>query len=1491
MTAPDAAPDPGTEAGATPRGRMTAGRVMMRIGIAAALLLLLIVVAVGGGVLFLRTDGGLDVLRRGVEWAASSDQVQLRIGALDGPFPERLRIVDLTLSDDAGTMIAVSDAELRWRPRDLLSRRLSVDAISVGTVDVHRLPAAEPDETPPSDTFDISLPSLPLDVEVRSLSIGEAWLDAAVAGTPVAFNAEGSLAMTRDGTLNVALNAQRRDGVEARAAFVADYRAAAKTLKLTLDAAEPAGGVVAGLLDLPGRPPVSATIDGDGPLDNWRGQFDASAEGVAQIVGEVALSGSQPTAIHLQADADIEAALDPAAAPLAVGGVVLAADASVDGQTITVTSLTLAAAAGDLAARGAYDRQAETLDGSARITLGPAQVFDRLAPGVRYRAASGDLEVKGALPVPTTRLSLTAEGVSTDAADIETLEADMHIDPGQGGGAAAIPSFAYTVDADLGGVRTLKADLKPLLADGVHLAASGTVADDAHRLTVERLALTAGPAEVNGHGEVDMAEPLNGHGMLDVTSLELAPLSELLGTPIGGTTTMAVSVTASPGEGVTATLSGAVDGLSTAFPELDTLAGPRVAVNARVRGEEGAPYRADATIAGTGVKAVAAGTLSPELDALADAHLDVTVPDLAPLRSAVPDLTGGRATLSVTAEGPLDTLSTRARLDGSRIVLGQHRLDQVTAVVDATDVPRRPRGTLGLDVTGTPGALTLSGPFAVAENDTLSLPALALTYERVLKATGDLVLRLDGGPAVGHVSVRVDDVAPIGDRWGVPVSGQVSVDATLSADAGRQGVRGTANAFDLRYGPPADATAAIETMTASFAIADADAENLNGVSVNANAEGIDVADGRLDRTTATLDGSGETFRLRAETSGDVQGLHRLATEAEVRLGDRTDIVIQSLDGELAGDALRLANPARLSVGVDSLTIADLTVLYGKAQADVALQTSARTVDGRLALRDVDLSVIDRFAPGTGLTGQMVADARLSGDPRAPRVDLTAKATNLGSSGAPTAGGKASPANATLTATVERGRMTSRLTVAAKDSAGTQPFQAQLDAPIVLGITPFRFDVPENGPIAGSATWQGPIGTLVRMLPIDDLILDGATDIDLAIAGTVGRPSLNGRIVIDKGRLEVFETGTILTPLNVEVQFRDQNLRVVRLDSGDGSGGRIDGAGGYDWGGVANADLNLTIRNATLVRRDDVTSRMSGTAKFRGVVGERAQLTVALTNDSTEIRLVNRLPPSIPTIPVVMADDLKNRADLPPPSAPEDEEPEWLTLDARVDAPRRVFVRGRGLDSEWGGSLSATGPLDALDVHGRIEPIRGELSILGKNFVLQSGSIVIDGLDQNPRIDVTAAYTRSDFRALITVSGTPAAPKLTMSSVPELPQDEILSQILLNKGSGRLTPGEALQIAAAARSLSSGEPGVLDRLRDATGLDRLTVGGGDENEGIGAVEAGRYVTDRVYTGVEQGATAGSTAVVVEVNITDTIKARSSNSGDGLHRFGVNWSIDY
>ena len=220
-------------------------------------------------------------------------------------------------------------------------------------------------------------------------------------------------------------------------------------------------------------------------------------------------------------------------------------------------------------------------------------------------------------------------------------------------------------------------------------------------------------------------------------------------------------------------------------------------------------------------------------------------------------------------------------------------------------------------------------------------------------------------------------------------------------------------------------------------------------------------------------------------------------------------------------------------------------------------------------------------------------------------------------------------------------------------------------------------------------------------------------------------------------------------------------------------------------------------------------------------------------------------------------------------------------------PDRYSFAVAGWNSEWAGSFTVTGTAADPQVQGSIQPVRGSFDFLGRRFVLDTGRIGVHGL-QDITIDLTASFQRPDLRALILVSGTPSQPKITLHSEPELPQDEILARVLFNKSTGGLSIGEAAQLASAAAALASGEPGMLDKLRTVAGLDRLTLGSSQEEGGLGTVEAGKNISKNVYVGVEQGASATST--VVEVNITDNLKLRSTTTAkEKLSRVAVGMGL--
>jgi translocation and assembly module TamB len=143
---------------------------------------------------------------------------------------------------------------------------------------------------------------------------------------------------------------------------------------------------------------------------------------------------------------------------------------------------------------------------------------------------------------------------------------------------------------------------------------------------------------------------------------------------------------------------------------------------------------------------------------------------------------------------------------------------------------------------------------------------------------------------------------------------------------------------------------------------------------------------------------------------------------------------------------------------------------------------------------------------------------------------------------------------------------------------------------------------------------------------------------------------------------------------------------------------------------------------------------------------------------------------------------------------------------------------------------------------------------------------------------------------ITVSGRASDPQITFTSNPDLPQDEILARLIFQKGISELSPLQIARLASAAAALSGGGGGgILGQLRATTGLDDLDIV--VDEQGQAAVAAGRYVSDNVYVGVQQGSTAESSRVTIDLDITKGVKARAGYSAQGESSLGVFFEKEY
>jgi translocation and assembly module TamB len=164
------------------------------------------------------------------------------------------------------------------------------------------------------------------------------------------------------------------------------------------------------------------------------------------------------------------------------------------------------------------------------------------------------------------------------------------------------------------------------------------------------------------------------------------------------------------------------------------------------------------------------------------------------------------------------------------------------------------------------------------------------------------------------------------------------------------------------------------------------------------------------------------------------------------------------------------------------------------------------------------------------------------------------------------------------------------------------------------------------------------------------------------------------------------------------------------------------------------------------------------------------------------------------------------------------------------------------------------------------------------------------------------------------------PRISFASTPPYPQDEVLAHVLFNKNASQLSRFEALQLANSIRELTGVGGTTLNPLvtmREALGLSVLRIGeatgdddrhlegnsfrknlgldGGssdseDENASGSTLEAGKYINDKIYVGVEQNLVTNTTGVRVEVELTPKLNlvTRSSTISN---RIALGWKHDY
>ncbi len=1480
---------------AVPPSLRRAGRIFgwSLLGLVLALFL-----ALAGGMVFLRSQPGERWVADTAVSVLKNVGIDAHLGSLEGPLPFSLHLRDVRLADGKGVWLDVPEATLRIGAGALLRGHLLVEELSILDAGMPRVPEFPPADPPPppSDPLELLQPSF-----LKPLASG-----------------------------------------------IAGYLKLATVEKLRIERFR-LGQAVAGI-------PVEATLDGTGPLTDFRSELESTlyrpqsekAEGTPKPLlslsgalnlgneGEWLSGGTGSSQPAERPDAAVGLDLRLAVPRLAGEGGGEAQQAqdtpeqgtlrlllTLTGARFSVPGLAVEMPGSSVAAHGLFFDDMK-VGGDLSVLLSDPPALMRLVAALTGEAQSGvplasatlEAVLSGTLDAPELALKTSVPGIVLDAA-----QPDARLDVASSWTLAvrsllSAPSVTADATVNLGGpfVRKVLPD-NSAAKNGKEDEHSGEVplrlhaeaAGTAETLTVKALRVESEWLALAGDASLETATgKLAAALRLDMPSLrklaQFPPVAALLaGSPfreLAGTAGLKADVrrdgAASP---IAGTLSLNLEDMRWGLAQLQNTVGETASLGVSFSAQ---PESGSASVSDLTLKA---GQLSGKGNASTDGKkLDAALSfALSSLKGIDPSLSGPLE-LKLRASGPLLSPGGELTLSSPHMGVETAALEGLRVRLSTPSVGAAGgKGTLDVSATlrdasvkalqaGAPLRFSTEWQFAA---DRFNLHKTKLDAPGMeLSGTLDALpgkRRLDGG-----FRLAVTDWAALSSLTGIPLQGSAAVANVSFSQAKTQQL-----AADWSFGSlSAGSIFSVRTFKGNLRLDDLFGKQ--GIALSASLGNGSASDFRWRNGKIDVSGSLKKLQasvdLQGKTSADIRlALDLAGHKAQVERLTFTDRRKRTLVG------VRLNRPATIAFGnglsVDNL---DMSLLpQGTLTALGSLDGRRLALEARL--RDVAINMVRLFTDMPVPDGLLNAAVALSGTPSQPRGMLDVSLRNIAfpESDMP-------PASVDINGTLQSSALVLNVKT---DGMGTSPAAGTLSLP--LGFSASGVPFPSlSKPCSGSVQWEGSLASLWRFVPLANSSLTGQGAINATLSGTLAAPQLSAWLKIEKAAFEEVLLGLALSDINLDASLQSEGLSRLSLSATDGQGGalNINGTIGPLASGLP-LSLRGSIKELSPLHRNDLSVTLSGTADIVGPVTS-PDVRAAITVNKGQFQIVSSFGTSIPTLDVVVAGQEENTASSSG-SGPR--------LDVNVSIPNRFFVRGKGLESEWKGSLQVSGPATNPVVTGSINSIRGQFSLLGKQFTLSRGDVEFSGATPpDPLLNVLVTYAAANITAEATVSGPASSPALTLSSQPPLPQDEVVAQVLFGQSASSLGRMEAIQLAAELASLSgfgSGGMGVLGEVRDKLGFDVLRFGSiqngprqqtnrnvgllqppgqnsgaGAQEDSIPSLEVGKYVMDNVYVGLEQGMNGDASGVRVEIELTPNLNLEGVSTPQGSE-VGLNWKKDY
>jgi translocation and assembly module TamB len=797
-----------------------------------------------------------------------------------------------------------------------------------------------------------------------------------------------------------------------------------------------------------------------------------------------------------------------------------------------------------------------------------------------------------------------------------------------------------------------------------------------------------------------------------------------------------------------------------------------------------------------------------------DLHWTVNAQNLSLLSPRI----SGNASGSGQLKGQVPRLTLAADMSGNLAANGGPS-GSLKLNLRAHDLPQRASYELQCDGILDAAPLAIAASLERAENGAIDAK-LERAQWRSADAAGALHIPADASAPSGHLSAHMAQVADLDHLLAQQLKG--SINASLELDGGAPGGRALIKVDAKDLGVPAQQ---LQSLEISGSIAAPSTHPVLALKANAQA----LIGALPAQVQAQLDGPPDALNLKLNASTPSAEATPSTLSLAARLDqERLEVQLNALEAQYQGQTLKLSAPAVLSfaqgINVPQLHLA----LAAGGHIDLAAQVHGSGSDaaGSLSFNASGLRAAN--GPARSL----------------PAMDIKA--------------------NAQLQGTLAQLQLQA-------DSGARLHFQASGQAPL-NATTPMALKL--DGDID--------LELANPMLEISGQRLLGKAHLAATLAGTLAAPKAQGTLMLTHADLQDYPRGLHLSDISASIAADGAQVRLQQLSAHAGTG-TVSATGTLGLGAGLPLDLKFQASAAQVLTSDLITANMDAKLSLTGPLRHALNIGGSLHVIRADINIPEAFPPSVAVLDVRRA----GRQITPP----EDTTLERINLDVAVDAPRAVFVRGRGLDAEVGGNLHVGGTIAAPDISGGFDLRNGTVAVAGASLTFTSGKLSFNGSGvkktMDPTLDFTASKTINGINANLNVGGFADAPVITLSSTPEQSPDQILALILFGVQPAQLSTLQIAQIAAALASMTAGigngfSP--LSAVQRKLRLDRLAISGSSNsttptpgstapsNNTAASIEAGRYVSRRVYVGAKQS-TTGSSQAQVQIDLTQHLKVET------------------